>query len=123
MTLQGNTVEVLAITADHVLRKITVAGGEEGIRAAIGCSGLSRFDIRHGVAIWFDRHHSDPSRRPNMAAVCLMTNCSDADPQTMPIPNDVIVLTGTDSATGRPRTLRPDQYRALAYTLYGSEVA
>jgi hypothetical protein len=58
-----------------------------------------------------------------MAAVCLMSNCSDLDVNTMPIPNDTVVLSAIDSATGKPAALRSSHYRALAAALMASDAA
>lgn len=115
--------DVLTITATDILQITPAAGGEAGIAAVIGCTELARLDLHHGVVLWFDAAHTDPRRRPNMAAVCLLSNCSEQDPAVMPIPADSVVLTGTDPRTGEPAPLRRDQYVALARTLIAPEAA
>lgn len=111
------------ITAAGLLRKITIAGDQGAIAAAIGCERSTHVRLHHGLALWFDHHHSDPGRRPNMAAVCLMSNCSHLDVNTMPIPNDTVVLTGIDSAAGTPAALHTGHYRALAAELMANDTA
>ncbi|MFN8090479.1 MAG: hypothetical protein U0R81_16185 [Mycobacterium sp.] len=116
MTSRPMTMDVLAITATDILQ-MTPVDGEAGIAAVIGCPALAHIDLHHDVVLWFDAAHTDPQRRPNMAAVCLLCNCSDQDPDVMPIPADTVVLTGTDPTTGAPAPLRSEQYIALAQTL------
>lgn len=114
-------VPALKITATDILIRTAVAA--DGLATAIGCATVARAQLTHGVTIWFDAAHTDPTRRPNRAAVCLLLNCSDLEEDTVPIPAGDVVLTGTDPDTGGPAELTTAQYIALAMALVDSAAA
>jgi len=114
-------VPALRITATDILIRTAVVAAD--LAAAIGCAAVSRVQLAHGVTLWFDAAHTDPTRRPNRAAVCLLLNCSDLEEDAVPIPAGDVVLTGTDPGTGEPAELTTAQYIALAAALIDSAAA
>lgn len=112
--------KALKITATGWLQKIDV--DPDQLAAAIGCTEVQSTHLHHNVALWFDTTHTCMWREPNMSAVCLMLNCGDNDPDSVPIPCGDIILLGVGH-TGAPADLHRPQYEALAYALLNSLAA
>jgi hypothetical protein len=112
--------KALKITATGWLQKIDV--NPDQLATEIGCTTVQSVQMRHNVAIWFNTTHSSMWREPNMAAVCLLLNCADHDPDSVPIPCGDIILLGV-SPDGTPADLQRPQYEALAYALLNSMAA
>ena len=112
--------KALKITATGWLQKIDVDPGQ--LAAEIGCAEVQSAHLRHNVALWFDTTHTCMWREPNMSAVCLMLNCGDHEPDSVPIPCGDIILLGL-AGDGAPADLQRPQYEALAYALLNSLAA
>jgi hypothetical protein len=110
----------LKITADGWLHPTDV--NPSRIADVIGCTRLDSRRMHFGIEMWHDADHASAGRQANMHAVCLMINCGDETPDTVPIIDGDVLLLGVD-ANGNRIALTRDQMHALGEAVLSSLAA
>lgn len=112
--------KMLKITADGWLHTTDV--NPFRMADVIGCTRLDSRRMLFGIEMWHDGDCTFAGRQANMHAVCLMLNCGDETPETVPIIGGDVLLVGVD-ADGSRIELTPDQMHALGEALLSSLAA